>query len=138
MIETNVAFIRSLVPEFPERADGPLNRLAGLKLRGKAAYHVTKLCRLVTQELNHSEEVRVKLVREVGETDKDGNVTVPGDKIAEFQQQLKEAYETPVKLDWNPITLDMIGENEISAADLIALGPLFVESIEPQPEKEGA
>lgn len=127
MIETKVGNV--------VEAKEALGRLVLLKLPAKTAYHVSKLARLTGQEIHDYETARVTLVKEMGTTADDGSISVPQDKMPEFMPKLNELLDVATKIDWNPLTIDMLGTAEISAADVVALGPFLTDG---QPEEKGA
>lgn len=106
-------------------AEAALQRLAAHKLDAKTRYHVVKLARLVTEETStHFHEPRQALIVEMGF---DKMPTVPPDQMPAFLGKLRPLADVPVTLPWGPITSGMLETApDVTAADLIALGPLFV------------
>ena len=91
----------------------------GAKLR----YHVAKLARLVAAETRHYYEERDGLVKRYGEN---GQIAPASPRWGAFLDALKEIADVPTTIAWAPITEAMIAPYpDITAADLIALGPLF-------------
>ena len=91
----------------------------GAKLR----YHVAKLARLVAAETRHYYEERDALVMRYGDN---GKIAPASPNWAAFVEALKPIADVPTTIAWSPITEAMIAPYpDITAADLIALGPLF-------------
>lgn len=111
------------------QAEAVLASCCTLKLAAKSAYHVAKLARLVAQETRHFYEQRDALIKELGTKREDGGFELKRDSDAfpRFGEQINELAAVPVEIPWSPITLEMFGDEKVSAADLQALGPLFAE-----------
>jgi hypothetical protein len=117
-------------------AQPALDRLAGEKLPVRLAYHVAKLVKLVRVEVEDFNAQRFKLVKEYGVTRPATEaerpvhgpevIEVPPEKIAAFQQELATLVDEPVTFDRAPLSITDTFPN-ITAADLVALGPLVDE-----------
>lgn len=103
--------------------------LVALRLPAKHAYHLEKLARLLSEETRHFHAKREAAIHELGTKRDDGQVEIPqgSEAIREFVKRLNELAEIPVVIHWKPITLDMLGDEKVSAADLHALGPLLAD-----------
>jgi hypothetical protein len=97
-------------------AQEAFDRLLALKLPIKAAYHLKKLLALVRPELQHFNELRNDLIKEL---DCEGKPAP-----AAFQVRIAELAAMNVTLPWGPFDLAWLGDHDITAADLDALGPL--------------
>jgi hypothetical protein len=85
------------------------------------AYKVSKLVRAVNEELKHYDEMRIKILQDIGSTlSEDGtNYEIPIDRREEFAQKMQELFAVEVDL---PDKIDISGENiSISPELLIAL-----------------
>jgi len=120
-------------------AEPALERVAAQKLDAKARYHVVKLARLVKAEVQtHFHEPRQEAFKEFG-TEREPTeaerakqqgpqkvLEVIGDKLVPFRARVKDLCDVPSTIPWGPITAAMVeGCAEITALDLLALGPLF-------------
>jgi hypothetical protein len=120
-------------------AQQAFDRLLALKLSVKAAYHLKKLFALVRTEVQHFDEVRTDLIKELGtkrEQTVAERVTARSDDpiwevlptqpqaFREFHARMADLGTTPVTLAWGPFDLAWLGDHDITAADLDALGPL--------------
>ncbi len=114
------------------QAEAALAPICALKLSAKSAYHLKKLAQLVAAETKHFHTERDALIRELGTTRDDGTVEVKTDSVrwAEFVTRVGELAAVPVELPWGALTLAMLGDATVSAAELQALGPLFADPTE--------
>lgn len=116
-------------------AELALARLAARQLPAKPAYHIAKLARLVGQEVAIFRDKQNALIKELG-AERDAT---PAEKAAghpdrvfqvtpenqpDFATRIKELGDIEVTLPWKPIDLSMLGDQTISAADIMALGDL--------------
>jgi hypothetical protein len=109
------------------QAERGLPSICALKVSAKAAYHVAKLARLVAQETKHFHTRRDTLIQELGTKNDDGSMQIvpDTDAFAAFVAAMNDEAAVVVDIPWSPITLAMLGDQPVSAADLAALGPLF-------------
>lgn len=109
------------------KAEPALQRVLAVKLDqqggAKVRYHLAKLARLVAAETKHYYDERNDLVTKHGD---DGKITPASPKWGAFLAELKAVEDIAVAIDWRPLTEAMVEPYaEITAADLIGLGPLF-------------
>jgi hypothetical protein len=117
-------------------AQEAFDRLIALKLSVKAAYHLKKLLVLVRAELQHFQELRTYLIKELGaereptEAEKSRARSaepvwevLPENMLA-FHAKVIELGNTEATITWGPFDLAWLGTNEVTAADLDVLGPL--------------
>jgi hypothetical protein len=109
------------------QAEDALQRLIEVKLPAKQAYHVAKLVRLVKAETQHYHSQREEAIRELGVSSPEhpDEIRVPPDKMPEFVKRLNELYSVETKIDWTPLALADLPD--ITAADLLRLGPLVID-----------
>lgn len=118
-------------------AEMALARIASVRLPVKAAYHVAKLCTLVRAELRPFHEQRQAHIKELGE-ERDPTpaeaaqnmgqrvMAVTPKNWPEFERRMAELVAIEVSLRYGPIDLASFVAVEVSAGDLMALGPLVV------------
>jgi hypothetical protein len=110
-------------------------RLIAMKLAIKAAYHVKKLLAVVRPELEHFHELRNDLIKELGRerppTDVERALAgaapiwdVLPEHLLTFHARIMELSSAEVTLPVGPVDLAWLGDQDITAADLDALGPL--------------
>jgi hypothetical protein len=117
------------------QAEPALQPICGLKLSAKSAYHLKKLAQLVAIETKHFHTERDALITELGTKRDEGGFELKPDSLRweEFVTRVGELAAVDVTISWGPITLALLGDEKVSAAELTALGPLFAE-----PEPEGS
>ena len=113
----------------------PLRRLLALPLPAAAAYHLAKLASLIQPELQHFHEQRNALIQRYGHpreaTANDGAQGLTGqiyqvtdEHLEEFTRAVHELSMVPIVIAWTPFDLAALGNEPITGADLLALGPL--------------
>jgi hypothetical protein len=103
-------------------------RVLGTKLPVKAAYHLAKIGKKLQAELTDYNDERVKLIKELGEEQKDGGYQVKPENLKSFTDQHTALIEVEIKIDLDPLKLETLGEKpELAAADLMACDKLIVE-----------
>lgn len=119
-------------------AEPILKRLADVRLSAKTAYHLAKLCRLVGAEVQHFQEARDRVVKELGEerpptpaeAAQNGGQPVTEVTVANrlaFFARVQELAAVGVVIPWAPIALSTLDGVDVSAGELNALGSLIVE-----------
>jgi hypothetical protein len=101
-----------------------LQKVMRERLPAKAAYRLSRIAAKIDPELRLFEERRGKLAQEMGEEVKDrpGAFEVRGEEnLKNFRAQLEELGSEEIKIDLEPLTVDMLGEAQLEAADLMAL-----------------
>jgi hypothetical protein len=111
-------------------ADPALTAIGTLKLSAKSAYHVMKLQRLVAQETRHFQQQRNAVIEELGTPLEGGGFTILPDSAhwSTYVTRVQELAAVSVEIPWSPVTLEMFGEEPVSAQTLTALGPLLAEA----------
>lgn len=101
-----------------------LTNVMKAKLPAKAAYRLSRIAAKLSPELEAYEKQRYALFQEHGTevADKPGNYEIKGvEAVAKFTEQLDPLLDEEIKIDLDPVTEDMLGNAELTAADLIAL-----------------
>lgn len=117
-------------------AELALARLTARSLPTKTAYHIAKLARLAGQEIEIFRDKRHALIKELGaerdatpEEKAAGNpdrvFQVKPENNEDFQKRIKELGDIEVTIPWRPVTLSMLADQTITAADIITLGDLL-------------
>jgi hypothetical protein len=111
------------------QAEAALMAICAVKLSPKSAYHVAKLARLVAVDTKHFHTERDALITELGTQREDGGYELKpdSDQVPAFVARLNDLAAVPVEIPWGPITLEMLGTADVSAQDLLALGPLLAD-----------
>lgn len=104
----------------------PMRALLEKELPLKVSWRLNKLVKAFDKELQGIEDGRVSLVKKYGVEDDTKNVRVPEDKMPSFIQEFNEFLSEEVEFEFEPISVDVIGDVNISAKDLMVLDKLFV------------
>jgi hypothetical protein len=104
-----------------------LQDIVKLKLKAKYAFSLAKVLEKIISETTKYEEVRSNLVKEYGETDDDGKIglTPQSEHYEKVVNELNELLSTEIELDFNKLSIDALGDNEIEVEKIIALSYLF-------------
>jgi predicted ATP-dependent protease len=107
---------------------GSLGNLGKMVLPIKTAHKLSKLTKMVNEELKTYDESRQKLVQKYKTDDPEdkGMVKIKPECVEEFNKEYKELVEIEVELNWEPMTYSELGDITISAVDLNAL-ELFIK-----------
>ena len=109
-----------------------LSKLLDKELDVIVAYKISKLVKQTTQDLTILEENRIKLVRKYSskEPSKDGTVSVDVDKQMDFHNEYRKLLEQEIKVDFNPIPMDKLGDIKLTPIDVLALEDVVLKSVE--------
>lgn len=91
-----------------------------------AAYKVSKLVKAINAELKNYDEMRIKLLQDIGSTlnETGDNYVIPVDKRQIFAEKMQELLAVEVEV---PDKIDISGEDiSISPDQLLALEPFLV------------
>ena len=107
----------------------PLSRLSRLGLKPRIALRVKRVLRAVQPELDDYNKVRVELLEKHGYKATDGKQYLfeKPENEAAFMAELNDATSEEVTLEIKTLTLDELGDVEISGGDLLALDWLIFE-----------
>lgn len=111
-----------------------LKVLSGLPLKAKTAFRISKLVKELDSNLETFNESRKKVIdtykTESDETDKDGNKleVIPQENMEDYIKELSALVSEKVEIDVPEIGLDDLGEVEIEARHLSALGWLISDN----------
>lgn len=111
-------------------ARSTLQKLAGTHFKAKTAYHLMKLIDQANKELEPFGKVRQELFQKYGE-EKDERITVKADNMEAFKQEMEELENQEVELKF-AVTLDEIGDAQLTPTDLFDLQFLFEDVATPQ------
>ena len=99
----------------------PLVNLIDKQIPIKTAWKLNRLVKSLDKELGEIEEFRVGLVKKFGEEGDDGNFSVPKDKMELFIDEFNELLNTEIDVEFEPIDIEVFGDINISAKDLMLL-----------------
>lgn len=121
MISLTAGEVFSFLPSF--------EKVLKERLPVRAAHRLSRIAAKLRPELQVFEEQRMKLYRELGEEDKDrpGTLVVKDPvKLAQLREGLDQLRAEKIEIDLEPLSLDMLGEASLEAADLMALEKIIV------------
>ncbi len=121
--------ITTTLGELATAYDG-LKAVLSLPLPARTSFHAAKLARLIMGDVQSFNQERDALVRKFG-APKEGSETefsIPVERIAPLNAEVKELADTVANVDYDPLTLDMLDGHNIAGEHLIALGPLLKEN----------
>lgn len=101
-----------------------LNKLVDLPLPAKSSYKFVKIMKKFNDELKILEDERQKLINKYGE-EKENAVTVKNENKETFLKEFTELLETQIEVDWEPISVDSLGQVELSVAEITKIQFLF-------------
>ena len=108
-----------------QEAKPALEALIQKDMSMSAAYKVSKLVKAINAELKNYDELRIKLLQDIGSTldDTGNNYVIPVDKRQIFAEKMQELLAVEVEV---PEKIDISGENiSISPDQLLALEPFL-------------
>ena len=115
-----------------QRALGKLSKISPLPI--KTSYWVAKRTKIISKEVESIEEKRLELVKKYGEEvsgSKQGDLTVPDDKMEIFVKEFNDLLNVEVELNMEKFNLEEFAGNiNISGEDMILLSFLFNEPVE--------
>ena len=92
----------------------------------KIRYRLSKLAKLLTNELADLEQARQRLVKELGEKDAEGTLRVTDERETEFNKRFDEIQSESVEVSYVPV--DLSGVNlGLNALDMLNLEPFLDE-----------
>ena len=106
---------------------GSLSKLLSKELPVKTAYTLGKLFNKVKSELQQYYQHRDNLIKKYGK-EKDGTHTIEAsdkDAVEKFTKDNEELLSVTVKLDYEPVNLDALGNVSISPIDMGNLEMFF-------------
>lgn len=86
-------------------------------------YKFLKLSKSIRAEGKTMEEARQQLVKTYST---DGQ-KVDDDKVEDFQKEFTELMKQEVEIDWHPISIDSLGDIEMTVAELSQIEMLFTQ-----------
>lgn len=109
-----------------QEAKPALEALIQKDMSMSAAYKVSKLVKAINAELKNYDEMRIKLLQDIGSTlnETGDNYVIPVDKRQVFAEKMQELLAVEVEV---PEKIDISGEDiSISPDQLLALEPFLV------------
>ena len=117
-------------------AQGAIQKLQSKPMPLKITYNLTKLYKALSTEADFYNEKLNEIVQTYGERDEEGNlkptadgrgVQIQKDKLEEAQAKLNELYTIEVTLPDIKLSVDTLGDVELTLEETNALMPFFEE-----------
>ena len=117
-------------------AQGAIQKLQSKPMPLKITYNLTKLYKALSTEADFYNEKLNEIVQTYGERDEEGNhkptadgrgVQIQKDKLEEAQSKLNELYTIEVTLPDIKLSVDTLGDVELTLEETNALMPFFEE-----------
>ena len=106
-----------------------LKKLAQLDLPVKSAFRISRFLKQTENDTKTLNDIRIKLLEEYGEpTGETGQYKVSPDNIDAFKSELAELQSEKAEVDFTPLSLDDLGDINLSAQDLMVIDFLFENS----------
>ncbi len=105
----------------------PLNKVLTFDLPIKTSWKLTKISKILSEEVATIEDQRIKLVKKYGEEQEDQNVQVPKENFEDFLTEFNELLSEKQEFDFESISIDELGDDvKISPIQLQFLDKIFV------------
>lgn len=98
---------------------GSLAKLVTMDLPVKISYRMTKIAKLIKNELQEVEDQRTELVKKYGEKTEQGLMVK--EKIEEFNKEFNEFLDEEIEISYIPVNLSSIEDRKLSALDMLNL-----------------
>lgn len=104
-----------------------LMNVSNKELPAVTAWKLAKAVRILEPEFKSYEDTRIKLVKQYGEQDEEGNWQVIREKNNDFQEEVTEVLQQEVVVDLELISLEALSEGTYKPRDLALIWFLFEE-----------
>ena len=104
----------------------PMGLLLDKDLPIKVAWSLTKFVKILDKELSDIEEFRISLVKRLGEADEEGALQVPDTGMEEFIDKFNELLMSEIDVDFEPVSIESLGDIQVSTKELLALDKIFI------------
>lgn len=119
-------------------AERALGTIAQAKLPVSVGYQISKLIKVVGDEIRTIRESQMKIAEKYGERDeqgmlveRDGVYPISKENQEAFNKEMEELLEVKCNLQITPINIEKLGDKiELSVSDLLALGKFLTEPTE--------
>jgi len=85
----------------------------------KVSYRLMRLANKLDPILKSFDSSRNAIIKELGTLGEDGNTTVQPENILEFQTKLGDLLETTEEIDFEPISIEDLGDVEVAPKLLV-------------------
>jgi uncharacterized membrane-anchored protein len=112
-----------------------LRQLAGVKLKGRAAFNVAKMLKQLEDELNLFNETRTKLIQQYADKDENGELKINPDtneymfsdeNMNKFVEEINGVLNGEIEVNANKLRLEDLEDSDFTPVQMMAL-EAFVE-----------
>lgn len=112
-----------------------LRQLAGVKLKGRAAFNVAKMLKQLEDELNLFNETRTKLIQQYADKDENGELKINPDtneymfsdeNMSKFVEEINGVLNGEIEVNANKLRLEDLEDSDFTPVQMMAL-EAFVE-----------
>jgi hypothetical protein len=107
-----------------------LRKLVAVQLPIVLSYKLSKVIKKINDALTSLEEHRLTLVQRYGDSQPDGSIKVPPDKVEEFMTEYNQLLGVEVEIDFSPIETAVLGSSSninFTPIDMVALEKFFTD-----------
>ena len=106
-----------------------LQKLTDKELPLKISFRLLKFLRDCSEEMEILEKARIKLVEKYSEEKKEGSndIKVSEENKDKFQEEFSILLNEQIEINYDPISVDDLGDIKISTNDLIPMQKIFKE-----------
>jgi uncharacterized membrane protein YheB (UPF0754 family) len=109
------------------KAKKAIEKLLNSDLPIKTSYKLSKVIDQLNDEYNKIGEAQRKIMKKYGEEKEGDNVIVSPDKRDEFQKELDDFLKEKTVIDFQPISIEDLGDAKLSAMEVRAMASFFKE-----------
>ena len=105
-----------------------MNKILETPMNASLAFQLTRLLKVLNDEMKSIEEQRIKLVEKYG-TKNDGEeaVVVSDENKEKFMGEFSELLNTDVELNWQPLSVNKVETLQLTVNDMARVQFLFKE-----------
>lgn len=105
-----------------------INSIMSLPLPAKDSYRLGVAAKLIQERIIVYEQARQNLVTKYGEkVEKENVIRVKDENIEAFTKEIEGLLQETVEVNFDPISIELLGDNKINANDMANLSPFFKE-----------
>jgi hypothetical protein len=99
-----------------------LEKLVDKEISIKTAYKLSRMIKVLNEELQTFEESRQKLVQQYGEVQEDDSIAVQEDNIEAFNTELADLLTAEIEVGCEPMNIDEFADSvEMKTAELMMI-----------------
>lgn len=103
-----------------------LQKIVNKELPVKISFRLCRFLRETTKEMEQLEKSRVKLVEKYAAPKKEGEeIQVSDENKSKFQEEFSDLLKEEVEIEFEPISIEDLGDISLSTNDLIPMQKIF-------------